>query len=300
MIDTLCLTLQSKAVKGHVDLMAVVGSKINVDLKKSNEYRIMGTYKNLRIYVEPTFVRIEGSLPKYYYGSNLVTLSRSEPGIIIDQLSNELSLPLKEAVVTRIDIAANIEVDNEPRSYFPSFGILSKYDRVIRRGTLYYEQNWCKLCIYDKIAEAEKHNDPYLTDELLRTNIMRYEIRFYRDWLTHYFGRKVKAKELYGETSDVCCELVAEWFFKYEAIIKTGVMKPKFEMTVKGLLVWCLKEMSRRQNIPKLIEACGEKGDRNTARVKREAVKLLKEYGSEPEDLVKEIDLKMIECTEVY
>lgn len=106
MIDTLCLTLQSKAIKGHVDLMAVVGSKINVDLKKSNEYRIMGTYKNLRVYVEPTFVRIEGSLPKYYYGSNLVTLSRSEPGIIIDQLSRELGLPLQEAVVTRIDIAA--------------------------------------------------------------------------------------------------------------------------------------------------------------------------------------------------
>ena len=67
----------------------------------------------------------------------MVTLSRSEPCIIIDQLSNELGLTLKEAVVTRIDIAANIEVDNEPRSYFPSFGILSKYGRVIRRGTLY-------------------------------------------------------------------------------------------------------------------------------------------------------------------
>lgn len=300
MIDTLGITLYSTALGHYVDLMAVVGTRINVDLKNSNEYHIKGTYKNLNVYVEPAFVHIEGSLPKYSYGSNLITLSRSEPGLIIDQLSRELGLPLQEAVITRIDIAANIEVDNAPRSYYPSFGILGKFDRIVRSGSLYYEQKWCKLCFYDKIAEAKHRNDPYLTDELLRTNLLRYEIRFSRGWLKYYFKRDIKAKEIYGEMSDVCCELVAEWFFKYEAITKTGVMQPKFEMTVKGLLVWCLKEMSRKQNIAKLIEACGEKGDRRTARVKREAVKMLEDLDSEPENLIVEFDSKMVECTEVY
>lgn len=300
MIDTLGLTLQLSAIDHYVDLMAEVGSKIKVDIKKSNEFRIIGTFKNLNIYIEPTFVRIEGSLPKYYHSSNLRTLSRSEPGLIIDQLSRDLDLPLQKAIITRIDIAANIEMNNAPRSYYPSFGILNKFDRHIRRGTLYYEQSWCTLCFYDKIAEAEKRNDPYLTEDLLNKNIMRYEIRFHRDWLKYYFKRDVKVHEIYGETSDVCCELIAEWYYKYKAITKTGIIEPKFEMTMKGLLGWCLKEISRRQNIIKLIEVCGEKGDRRTARVKREAVKMLKELNSLRDDFVQEFDAKMVECTEVY
>lgn len=294
MIDTICLTLHLSALNNYIDFMAEVGTKINVDFKKSNEYRIIGTLKNLNIYIESAFVRIEGSLPKYYYGSNLITLSRSEPGIIIDQLSNELGIPLQEAIITRIDIAANIEVENNPKSYFLSLGILSKFDRLLRKGSsLYYEQNWCKLCFYDKIAEAKSHNDSYLTEELLNKNILRYEIRFFRDWLKYYFKRNIKAKEIYGDSSDICCELVAEWYFKYEAITKTGIMKPKFDMTMKSLLGWYLKELSRKQDILKIIDANGNKGDRRAARLKREVKKLLKEQSGEPENLVEEFNAKI-------
>ncbi len=300
MIDTIGLLLHSSEINHYVDLMKEVGSKIKVDFKKSNDYRIIGAHKNLRVYIEPTFVRVEGSLPKYRYNTNLRTLSRSEPGQIIDQLSRELDLPLQEAIITRIDIAANIEVENAPRSYYPSLGLLGKFDRIVRRGTLYYEQGWCTLCFYDKIAEAQKHNDPYLIDELLNKDIMRYEIRYSRDWLKYFFKRDIKAYEIYGETSDVCCELIAEWYYRYEAIVKTGVLKPEFELTMKGFAGWCMKELSRKQNLIKLIEACGEKGDRRVARLKREVMNVLKESNAMQDDLVQEFDAKMIECTEVY
>ena len=78
MIDTIWLILHHSTVNYKIDFMAEVGAKINVDIKRSNEYRIVGSLQNMQIYIEPTFVLIQGSLPKYYYGSNLVSLPRTE------------------------------------------------------------------------------------------------------------------------------------------------------------------------------------------------------------------------------
>ena len=112
MIDTIWLILHHSTVNYKIDFMAEVGAKINVDIKRSNEYRIVGSLQNMQIYIEPTFVLIQGSLPKYYYGSNLVSLPRTELSNAIDKLSTDLGLPLREAIITRIDIGMNVEVDN--------------------------------------------------------------------------------------------------------------------------------------------------------------------------------------------
>ena len=87
MIDTIWLILHHSTVNYKIDFMAEVGAKINVDIKRSNEYRIVGSLQNMQIYIEPTFVLIQGSLPKYYYGSNLVSLPRTELSNAIDKLS---------------------------------------------------------------------------------------------------------------------------------------------------------------------------------------------------------------------
>ena len=236
MIDTIWLILHHSTVNYKIDFMAEVGAKINVDIKRSNEYRIVGSLQNMQIYIEPTFVLIQGSLPKYYYGSNLVSLPRTELSNAIDKLSTDLGLPLREAIITRIDIGMNVEVDNPPRSYFSYFGILKKFERNIRRNSLYYEQKWCQLCFYDKVKEAKAHKDPLLTSEMLDKNILRYEIRYKHSWLKHYFKRNIKAKELFAKDPIVYLDLIAEWYLKYDDISKIDIMKPKFEMTLMGLL----------------------------------------------------------------
>jgi len=58
-------------------------------------------------------------------------LPRTELSNAIDKLSTDLGLPLREAIITRIDIGMNVEVDNPPRSYFSYFGILKKFERNI-------------------------------------------------------------------------------------------------------------------------------------------------------------------------
>ena len=108
MIDTLALIYTPSIVDGYINLMSEIGAKINIDLKKSNEFRVVGKYINLCVYIEPTFVRIEGSFPKYYYGTNLKPLSHIELGLAIDKLSAVFGLPLKQAVIGRIDIATDV------------------------------------------------------------------------------------------------------------------------------------------------------------------------------------------------
>lgn len=277
MIDTLCLVYTPSMDSGYIDLMSEVGVRINVDRKNSNEFHIRGAYKNLKVYVEPTFVRIEGSFPKYYYGTNLKPLSYIELGLAIDKLSAVFGLPLKQAVISRIDIAIDVEVVNPPSYYFSSLGNLAKFDRIERKGSLYYEQGWCKLCFYDKIAEAQKHNDCHLTEELLNKNILRCEIRYMRGWLKHYFDRIIKVGEVCNGTDDIYCELIAKSFLIYDDIVKKGDLEFNFNMTLSELGKWAIIKLYRNgTDFVKLIDNCSKKGDKRAERMKREVMKLLK------------------------
>ncbi len=286
MVDTLGFTLQLSVVGNYIDFINEVGAKIKVDIKKSNEFKVIGTLKNLRVYIEREFIRIEGSLPKYYYGTNLKPLSYSEIGLIIDELSEKLGIPLRDADIFRIDMAENIEVKNSPQSYFSFLGDLARFDRIMRKGTLYYEQGWCKLCFYDKIVEASKHNDLYLTEELLSKNILRYEVRYMRDWLKKYFGRNIKVWEICNGTVDVYCELIAKWFLIYENIVKIGQLDFDFEMTMKGLGKWAILNMYRNGiDILKLIENHSKKEGKSAGYLKREVCKLVTEAYSVNESI---------------
>lgn len=278
MIDTLWLLYTPSIGGGYTNLMSDVGAKINIDLKNSNEYHIYGQYKNFIIKIEPTYVLIKGSFPKYYYGTNLKPLSHTELGLAIDKLSAELGLPLKQAVITRIDIATDVEVVNPPRSYFSSLGYLAKFDRNNRKGSLYYEQGWCKLCFYDKIAEATKRRDCHLTEELSNKNILRYEIRYMKVWLKDYFGHDIRVWEVCNGSIDVYRELIAKAFLVYNDIVKIGDMEFDFEMTMSGLGKWAImKQYKNGTDIMKLIDNNSEKGDKRAGRMKREVRKLLKE-----------------------
>ena len=48
MIDTIWLILHHSTVNYKINFMAEVGAKINVDIKRSNEYRIVGSLQNMQ------------------------------------------------------------------------------------------------------------------------------------------------------------------------------------------------------------------------------------------------------------
>lgn len=300
MFDTISLKLDKSMVNTSIDFMSEVGAKINVDIKRSSEYRIIGTYKNLKVTITPLCVYIEGSLPKYRYGSNLVTLSRGEQGIIIDEIGAALGLPLREAIVTRVDIAANLQMNNPPKNYFPYLSSLSTFDRNIIKGSLYYRQTYREFYFYDKLREAKKHNDPFLTPELQQGHILRYETRFKYQWFQFYFGHKIKAHELYGDASDVCCELIGKWYEMFLAVLPKGAPSSTFEMTKMGLLNWLLNEYNREKSIIELINSYSTKGDRKAARLKREVLYMLKNNNCVEDDTLNELANKVSEAFEAY
>lgn len=98
----------------------------------------------------------------------------------------------------------------------------------------------------------------------------------------------------------VYLDLIAEWYLKYDDIIKIDIMKPKFEMTLMGLLRWELKDRSRKQDILKIIDSFSEKGDRKAARLKRVVTKMLNEDKGIEENMIREFNDKITECTEVH
>ena len=77
-------------------------------------------------------------------------------------------------------------------------------------------------------------------------------------------------------------------------------MKHKFEITLMGLLRWELKDRSRKQDILKIIDSFSEKGDRKAARLKRVVTKMLNEDKGIEENMIREFNDKITECTEVH
>lgn len=76
---------------------------------------------NLGINIYNSFITIEGSLAKFYYGNNLHLLGREEIKQVIDLLSDILQLDINSAHVTRIDIAADFEMSHNTKEYLPFF-----------------------------------------------------------------------------------------------------------------------------------------------------------------------------------
>ena len=64
---------------------------------------ITGKAKNMVVRRNANSITVQGSLPKYQYGNNLQTLQRADIGLIIDELSNLISIDLSKARLQRVD-----------------------------------------------------------------------------------------------------------------------------------------------------------------------------------------------------
>ena len=111
---------------------------------------------NLGINIYNSFITIEGSLAKFYYGNNLHLLGREEIKQAIDLLSDILQLDINSAHVTRIDIAADFEMSHNTKEYFPFLGNYPRHKRDLCKGTTLYYKSASHTCtFYDKGKESQ-------------------------------------------------------------------------------------------------------------------------------------------------
>lgn len=179
-----------------------------------------GMLRNVRVVMnERRGVDVQFSIPKYFKGNNQITLTLEEIKEAIEQLSEELKLPLINAKVNRLDYSGNIFSKCSVDQFFKICGQLRGYRRLEQSSGLNYAQNkrGRYITFYDKIKEVKTKKD-VLIEPFKDKNILRYEMR----WMSHEILAKdlglteVTVQDLYDHY-DV---IINKWVSTFQKIVK--------------------------------------------------------------------------------
>ena len=204
------------------------------------EYNYVSGYlDSLEVFITPFSLKIHGSICKYYHGNNINTLTLKEAQEAFQRISDTLGIPLSLMHVTRMDIAANIEVDQPVQTYLSLLDSVSRYSKRTYEGKgVSFETKKQKLVFYDKNKELN----------ISRKNpILRYEWR-----VNNMKSLKVIPKN--GEfvtVEDLCAvdfwnKIVDGWYKRYLSVLKKTLpqydwsrVKGVKELKILGLSVLC-------------------------------------------------------------
>jgi len=238
MYDTVNFKLKNTEVSG-IDFLDETPQYLEAITGEHNfngEMVITGKLDNFSITINRGGVNIKGgSLCKYYLGDNFKTMGRSDTKRAIEQMSDTLHLPIKEAVVTGFDISQNFIVRHPVEVYYNHLGELKHAGRspVTKDGkieTLYYYQSRGLLLFYDKVREQKEKRQP-IPDLYQNRNVLRYEQR-YKSRLPKTFNVEcVTAAMLFDE--DFYIKVIDKWRENYFNIKKINDISLNFE-SMKG------------------------------------------------------------------
>ena len=184
--------------------------------KKNSSY-MQGDLKNMRVTFNEGSISIKGSLPKYYFGNNCETLSKSNTKEALENISSDLSIDINKAKVTRIDFSTNIITQYKPIIYFDYMGSHSNFTRCPNQSSLYYNQRSKKLLFYDKIQEA-KNKGMNIPIHYNGQNLFRYELVLKKDVARFLKYNNLLVQDL--STEHLFNKLVQLWYAYYKSIDK--------------------------------------------------------------------------------
>ena len=220
MYDTVNMWLDWGLV-GDFSLPTITQKLSNVtEHYKENYNYISGNLNNYRVGITETGITLKGSLPKYVHGYNLHTLTRSGTEQAIQQLSDELSLPIKLARLTQIDLSTHFIMKRPVHEYYQFLGDKRFFKRLqATLETLYYNTKARQLVFYNKLDEAT-YKGAEIPDIFKGENLLRYEIR-HKGRLNKQFNMpEVVASTLYDEAFYI--NLINIWVKEYQNIQKVN------------------------------------------------------------------------------
>jgi hypothetical protein len=217
-----------------------------------------GYLDNLKVSISETRVKIhDSSLCKYCLGDNFKTLSKGDTKRAIEQISDNLHLPVNLALVTRIDLAKNLIMQYDEIVYYPYLGEAQYYNRLEQNNGLYYNNQLRQLVFYGKVYEQKVKKQP-IPDLYQNRNVLRYELRFRKQLRKQLKQQEITASLLYDE--DFYYDLVNRWRNEYLAIQKINSklknMKPtgsKKELA-ENLALFAILELGQPQVLNKVKE----------------------------------------------
>ena len=167
-----------RAEGGNEALAARLEGRTELTSTETGErLKVSGWYKGLKVDIGSS-TRIEGSLTRYFTGSNAASLRwRDLQGAIIS-LSEDFNILPEAATLEYLEVGNTFAMARPPVDYLSELGHLARFSRTERgRGTtIYYKQQTPlkSLCFYDKGKEMEKRGEAF---PMGVENLLRYELR---------------------------------------------------------------------------------------------------------------------------
>lgn len=257
--------------------------------------------ENIRVSISDVNISIKGSLGKYYFGNNFETLSLNQTREALMKMSDDLSLPIEDAKVTRIDFSDNLIMDYKPQAYYNYLGKCTYYRRnPLESNSLYYNGSKKTKLFYDKIAWA-KSKKIEIPSEWVGKNVLRFEMRYEKGLNKQFSLPEVSAEKLYD--NDFYLNLLSKWRQEYLSIVKLGNIVCNYE------LIKTPKDVSKRfeligmqtygyDRVMKEIENMEFQGvmtnSRSYSRVRNNAINLFSDSNqTTTSDLILELDKKI-------
>ena len=211
-------------------------AKVETD-QTTGETRTKGTMNGLSIGVLGGGVFIEGSLPKYHYGSNIYPLDREGTKECIEMISDTLGINMSGADVVGIEFGTTFMMQYKVSAYLAKLGEMSRLQRYnFNADTLYYKGSGKVqprvYTFYDKLADCKAKHLPYPID-FEDKNLLRYEMRL-KGRLAKQLGvPEVKASTLYDR--QFYRELVKRYQDSYFSISKINELNPNAMKEIKNV-----------------------------------------------------------------
>lgn len=218
MYDTINFWL-TKEMSGTKDLFnhcEPLISNATTKIRDSEIISLNGKLDNYRINIYENGISLQGSLSKYYKGSNRLTLSRLETSKAIEKISDTLHLDFFKSKVSRLDLANDFFMEFPPESYYQFLSEAQYFERWKRKHTLYYSNTLRTKLFYNKKIEL-KNDFPF---EWENENVLRYEMRYMKN-VSKSFQKEVSAKTLYDE--NFYTECIERYVAEFHQIPKVSI-----------------------------------------------------------------------------
>jgi hypothetical protein len=183
---------------------------------------VAGNAGNLRVGISDYGISITGSLAKFYLGTNLHSLNRSDTRRAFEMMADTLQLPIQKATVSRVDIGVNLMTDYKPELYYPFLGPSRYYQRLVQPKSISYQHTLRSNKFYNKIAES-KSKGVSIPEVYKGKHLMRNEV-CYMQRLSKQFNQAIITPDTLTDER-FYMGMYDRWFKEYEAIQKIGLAK---------------------------------------------------------------------------